>query len=119
LRRDNVSVIVLCQWNLEADYLDEDYMSGLMPILFASDAESAERGLCEDVMSTMKDLDRLNRIFFSPETVDLEAAFAIVKKPRAGEADFIFKNRNLDRLFEVRYGNDIVIMQNLIARYSQ
>jgi hypothetical protein len=79
--RDNVPVIVLCQWNIEADYLDEDYMSGLMPVLFASDAESAEHGLRENVTSTMKDLDRLNRIFFSPETVDLDAAFAILKKP--------------------------------------
>ncbi len=93
-------MIVLCQWKLDADYLDEDYMSGLMPILFVSDAESAERGLRENVTSIMKDLDRLNRIFFSPETVDLETAFAIVKKPRAGEADYVFKNRNLDRLFE-------------------
>ncbi len=46
----------------------------------------------------MKDLDRLARVFFSPETVGAEAALAVVKKPRAGEADFIFKNRNLDRL---------------------
>jgi hypothetical protein len=45
----------------------------------------------------MKDLDRLARVFFSPETVGAEAALAVVKKPRAGEADFIFKNRNFDR----------------------
>jgi hypothetical protein len=99
--RDNVPVIVLCQWSLEADYLDEDYLSGLIPVLFANDAVSAEKGLRENTASTVKDIDRLNRIFFAPETVDLEAALAIVKKPRAGEADFIFKNRNLDRLFEV------------------
>jgi hypothetical protein len=51
--------------------------------------------------STMKDIDRLARMFFSPETVDAEAALTVVKKPRAGDADFIFKHRNLDRLFEV------------------
>jgi hypothetical protein len=45
----------------------------------------------------MKDLDRLARVFFSPETVGAEAVLAVVKKPRAGEADFIFKNRNLHR----------------------
>jgi hypothetical protein len=36
----------------------------------------------------MKDLDRLARVFFSPETVGAEPALAVVKKPRAGEADF-------------------------------
>jgi hypothetical protein len=96
--RDNVPVIVLCQWSLEADYLDDDYLSGLVPVLFANDTASAEKGLRENTASTMKGLDRLNRIFFAPETVYLEAA---MRKPRAGEADFIFKNWNLDRLFEV------------------
>jgi hypothetical protein len=48
----------------------------------------------------MRDLSRLNRVFFSPETVSIEAAIAVVRKPRAGEADFIFKNRNLERLLE-------------------
>jgi hypothetical protein len=101
MRRDNVPVIVPCQLSLDADYLDEDYLSGLVPVLFANDAASAKKGLRENTASTMKDIDRLNRIFFASETVDLEAALAIVKKPRAGEADYIFKNRNLDRLFEV------------------
>jgi hypothetical protein len=96
-----VPVIVLCQWDLEADYLEEDYLSGLLPVLFANDAASAEKGMRENPASTMKDLDRINRVFFNPETVDLESALGIVRKPRAGEADFIFKNQNLERLFEV------------------
>jgi hypothetical protein len=49
----------------------------------------------------LKNLDRINRTFFSPETVDFEAAMAAVRKPRAGQADYIFKNQNLDRLFKV------------------
>jgi hypothetical protein len=100
LFRDNVPVIVLCQWNLEADYLEDEYLSGLLPVLFANDAESAEKGLQDNPDSTMRDLSRLNRVFFSPETVSIEAAIAVVRKPRAGEADFIFKNRNLERLLE-------------------
>jgi hypothetical protein len=88
LFRDNVPVIVLCQWCLEAYYL-ADYLSWLLlPVLFANDAESAERGIRENPTNTMKDLDRLARVFFSPETVVAEAALAVVKKPRAGEADF-------------------------------
>jgi hypothetical protein len=35
-----------------------------------------------------------------PETVDLEAAYKIVKNPRLGEAKYDFKETNLDRLFE-------------------
>jgi hypothetical protein len=99
--RDNIPVIVLCQWCLEADYLEEEHLSGLLPVLFANDTESAEKGMRDNPTSTMKDIDRLARVFFSPETVGAEAALAVVKKPRAGDADFIFKNRNLDRLFEV------------------
>jgi hypothetical protein len=96
LFRDNVPVVVLCHWCLEADYLEEEYLSGLLPVLFANDAKSAERGIRENPTNTMRDLDRLARVFFSPETVGAEAA--VVKKSRAGEADFIFKNKNLDRL---------------------
>ncbi len=52
--RDNVPVIVLCQWCLEADYLEEEYLSGLLlPVLFANDAESAERGKRENPTNTM------------------------------------------------------------------
>ena len=99
--RDNVPVIILCTWDLEAEYLDEDYLSGLLPVLFADNVAAAEKSLLANKTATTRDLERLNRIFFVPETVGLEDALKIVKKARAGEGDYIFKNRNLDRLFTV------------------
>ncbi len=43
-------------------------------------------------------MDRINRIFFVPENVDLEAARLVVRKPRLGDVYHAFKARNLDRL---------------------
>jgi len=42
----------------------------------------------------------INRSFFIPENIDLQTAFKVVKTPRLGDADYLFKVENLDRLFE-------------------
>jgi hypothetical protein len=42
-------------------------------------------------------LDKFNRLFFTPESVNLEGAF---RKPRLGEAIYMFKDQNLERLFD-------------------
>ncbi len=77
-------------------------MSGVIPALFAEDPKAAELAILADEYTAMKDLDRINRSFFIPETIALEAAFnvVIVKKPRLGDAEYLFKTENLDRLFE-------------------
>jgi ribosome-binding ATPase YchF (GTP1/OBG family) len=98
--RDNVPCVLLGQWDLQADYFEDEVLSGVIPVLFAENPSEAEKGLLNDLVSARKDLDRINRAFFIPESVDLEMAFKIVKKPRLGEAEFSFKRRNLDRLFE-------------------
>ena len=77
-------------------------LSGMIPVLFAENPSEAEKGLLKDLISARKDLDRINRAFFIPEAVDLENALKVVKKPRVGEAEYAFKERNLDRLFEPR-----------------
>jgi hypothetical protein len=35
LFRDNIPAIILAEWELSTEYFDEDFMSGVMPILFA------------------------------------------------------------------------------------
>jgi hypothetical protein len=77
-------------------------LSGMIPVLFAENPSEAEKGLLKDLISARKDLDGINRAFFIPEAVDLENAMKVVKKPRVGEAEYAFKERNLDRLFEPR-----------------
>ena len=92
--------VLLSQWELEADYFAQDFMSGIIPVLFAEDPKAAELAILADEYTAMKDLDRINRSFFIPESIDLEAAFKVVKKPRLGDAEYLFKTENLDRLFE-------------------
>ena len=98
--RDNIPCICLGQWDLSADYFEDEMLSGMIPVLFAENPSEAEKGLMKDLISARKDLDRINRAFFIPEAVDLETALKVVKKPRLGEAEYAFKERNLDRLFE-------------------
>jgi len=37
LFRDNIPAILLGEWDLSAEYFDEDFLSGIMPVLFARD----------------------------------------------------------------------------------
>ncbi len=94
--RDNIPAIILAEWELSTEYFDEDFMSGVMHVLFARDPRA---GIKANPETAMKDLDKLNRIFFIPESVELSAALKIVKRARLGDVDFVFKRKNLDRNF--------------------
>ena len=69
-----------------------------MPVLFANDTKKAAAGIMGNLATARKDLDRINRVFFVPEHVDLEAARMVVRKPRLGDVHHAFKAKNLDRL---------------------
>jgi hypothetical protein len=97
--RDNIPAIVLNQWETTADYLDDDLLDGVMPVLFADDVRAAEATILEAPLTAKRDLERLAKVYFVPETLDLNQAEAIVRKPRLGEVIFWFKNLNLERLF--------------------
>ncbi len=71
-----------------------------MPVLFARDPRAAVAGIKANPETAMKDLDKLNRIFFIPESVELDGALKTVKRARLGDVDFVFKRKNLDRVFE-------------------
>lgn len=98
--RDNVPTITLLEWDLEADYLDDDYLSGVVPVLYAEDPATAEAAILANHETAVKDVEKLNRVFFIPECVSRDEALQIVRKARIGDAEFVFKDRNLDRLFE-------------------
>jgi hypothetical protein len=100
LCRDNIPAILLAEWDLSTEYFDEDFLSGIMPVLFARDPRAAKAGIKANPETAMKDLDKLNRIFFIPESVELDGALKIVKRARLGDVDFGFKRKNLDRVFE-------------------
>jgi hypothetical protein len=92
--------VVLGEWELHADYFEDDFLSGVSPVLFANDPQASEAAIKANPEIAKKDLDRLNRCFFVPESVELDAALKIVKKARLGDVDYVFKRKNLDRLFE-------------------
>jgi hypothetical protein len=92
--------VVLAEWELKADYFEDDFLSGVSPVLFANDPKAAEEAIRANQETAKKDLDRLNRCFFVPECIELEAALKLVKKARLGDVDYVFKRQNLDRLFE-------------------
>jgi hypothetical protein len=99
LFRDNVPTIVLNQWEITADYLEDDLLDGVMPVLFADDVKAAEAAISEAPLNAKRDLERLAKMYFVPETLDLTQAEAVVRKPRLGEVIFWYKNLNLERLF--------------------
>jgi hypothetical protein len=79
---DNVPAICLGQWALKADLFDGDEQAGPVPTLFAEDKEGAMEGLIRNVARAHADIQKLARVFFMPEVVDLDEALAIIKKPR-------------------------------------
>jgi hypothetical protein len=100
LCRDNTPSVLLCEWEVESDYLEDDRITGVMPVLFANDPKAAEAGMMDNLATARKDLDKINRAFFVPESLDIEEAAKVAKKPRLGDAEFLYKDWNLERLFE-------------------
>ena len=101
LLRCNVPVICLGSWDLEADLMDDDILSGTVPVLFADDVQAAETALQNDPALLRRGVENLQRMFFTPEHLDKEEAYKVIRKPRMGDADFTWKQSNLDRLFMV------------------
>jgi hypothetical protein len=66
----------------------------VMPVLFANDPKAAEEGMMDNLATARRDLDKLNRAFFVPESLDIEEAAKVAKKPRLGDAEFLFKDWN-------------------------
>jgi hypothetical protein len=100
LCRDNIPCISLHSWDIETEYLDEDVLSGVIPVLFADEPAEAEQSIKANPATLKKDIESLQRVFFIPEQLQLEDALKVVKKPRYGDAEYVWKQRNLERLFE-------------------
>jgi hypothetical protein len=53
-----------------------------VPTFFSEEPEASLEALKENTHRVHADLQRLARIFFQPETISLEDAYSIIKKPR-------------------------------------
>jgi hypothetical protein len=80
--RDNVPVLLLDAWELQAKLFDGEVAAGPVPALFSEDADSSTEALKANPKKAHQDLQRAAKIFMMPETVDLADALAIVKRPR-------------------------------------
>jgi hypothetical protein len=58
LRRDNTPTVVLAEWESKADYFEDDFLSGVSPVLFANDPKAAEDAIRANQETAKKDLDR-------------------------------------------------------------
>ena len=83
--RDNIPTVRLAYWPLSSDLYDGDVAAGPVPVLFAPNPEEATASLNEDLARSHKDVMKLNKLFGVFEFVNLEAAIAIMKKPRYKE----------------------------------
>jgi len=61
---------------------DGDVIAGPVPTFFADAPEEAMENLKSDLAKAHWDLNRLYKVFFSPEHIDAKEAQDLVKKPR-------------------------------------
>jgi hypothetical protein len=61
---------------------DGDACAGMFPALFSEDPEATAEALMANPVTAHKDLQRAAKTFFMPETLDLDEAFSMLKKPR-------------------------------------
>jgi hypothetical protein len=77
-----VPTIAVASWPAETRLFSGDDTAGPIPTLFSEDIEAAREAITENLIRAHSDLQRLMKIFIMPETIDMEEAIAMVKKPR-------------------------------------
>lgn len=65
--------------------------AGPIPTLFAEGTEESRLAICNNASLAHKDVQRMAKMFLSPEYVEGEEALQLTKKPRAGGAEFPFR----------------------------
>jgi hypothetical protein len=79
-------IIELASWSLEATMFDGDEAAGPVPVLFSEDPESTKRGVASNLVKAHHDIQKVVRCFMMPETVRLEEATALIKRPRLAKS---------------------------------
>jgi hypothetical protein len=74
--------VELATWPLEASLFDGDTAAGPVPLIFSEDPDSSRAALESNVAKAHADLQKVARCFYMPETIRLEDALNLVKKPR-------------------------------------
>ena len=69
-------------WPLSATLFDEEVAGGVVPVLFATDEAAALDSITSDPAKAHWDVNKLNKVFFISESINLKEALALIKKPR-------------------------------------
>jgi hypothetical protein len=64
---------------LEAILFEDDFIRGIVPVLFADNPEVAEATLLAAPHLTRKDVMKLQKLFFAPEAIPASAAIQVFK----------------------------------------
>ena len=62
---------------LEALLFDDDYIRGIIPVLYAEDAVTASAALLANPNLARKDVQKIQKLFFAPESVIPEVAIQV------------------------------------------
>jgi hypothetical protein len=80
--RDNVPTIKLTSWEVTTRLFNGEAAAGPVPALFSEDITASLSALLENPQRAHQDIQRAMKSFFMPETVELEEALQLIKKPR-------------------------------------
>ena len=69
-------------WPLSATLFDGEVAGGVVPVLFATDEAAALDSISSDLAKAHWDVNKLNKVFFISESINLKEALALIKKPR-------------------------------------
>ena len=75
--------IRLGSWDVNSNLFEGEIAAGPCPIFFSRDSEAAVAALEAEPARCHADLQRIMKVFFSREIVNLRDSVAIVKKPRS------------------------------------
>ena len=74
--------IKLGEWPLDCVLWDSEVLAGPVPMLFADTPYVAGDAMRADMGKTHYDLNRLHKVFFGTEEIQLREALSLVKKSR-------------------------------------
>ena len=74
--------VLIKSWKADSTLFDGDLMAGPVPSLFGDKPNSSLAGITAKPRKFHWDLMKICRLLFMPESVSMEEASTIVKKPR-------------------------------------
>jgi len=77
-----VPTIRINSWQLSSSRFDGEVIAGPVPTCFAEDIAASKTAIEANPAAAHRDINKIERVFFMAETVNLKDALVIIKKPR-------------------------------------